>query len=96
MEKSPPKFRKTPHGITTLTPENDTFIKANYLDIPIKTMARMMGLKHDISVRTRIRQLGLVIASRDGRLKRRSNVFIYRNSIDFQQLHIKGRMRPRS
>lgn len=41
---------------------HDEFLKENYLKIPVKTMARMIGKGNsEITVFTRLRQLGLVI-----------------------------------
>lgn len=39
----------------------DQFLKDNYLTMPVKTIAKAIGKKSDITVRTRMRQLGLVI-----------------------------------
>lgn len=39
----------------------DQFIKDNYLTMPVKTIAAAIGKKSDITVRTRMKQLGLVI-----------------------------------
>lgn len=47
-------------GKTTSTLAIDRFLKRNYLTMPLKTMARGIG-KSDMFVRTRLRQLGLVI-----------------------------------
>ena len=55
------KYRITPQGRTTFTDEQDEIIKDNYLEIPVKRLAAILGKKHDISVHTRIRQLGLII-----------------------------------
>ncbi|TDO68766.1 HNH endonuclease [Flavobacterium chryseum] len=55
------KFRRTPEGLTTLTPEQDLYISENYLSIPLKTMARIIGKSSCLSIRTRMKQLGLVV-----------------------------------
>lgn len=47
-------------GKTTSTPEVDNILKDQYLNIPSKTIANMIG-KSDTFVRTRLRQLNLVI-----------------------------------
>ncbi|WP_115867169.1 HNH endonuclease signature motif containing protein [Marinoscillum furvescens] len=47
-------------GKTSLTAEQDQFIKANYDKIGSKTIARKIG-KSDTAVRTRMRQLGIVV-----------------------------------
>lgn len=52
------KMRK----ITTATPDQDDFIKANYLTLPVKVIAARIGKSHTM-VRTRLRQLELVIPS---------------------------------
>jgi hypothetical protein len=45
---------------TSLSPEHDQYIQENYLTIPVKTLARHIG-RVEIVVRTRLKQLGLVI-----------------------------------
>lgn len=55
------KFRDTPEGKTTLTPDDDKYLKANYLIIPIKRIASNLCKTSDLSVRTRMKQLGLVV-----------------------------------
>jgi methylphosphotriester-DNA--protein-cysteine methyltransferase len=45
---------------TSLTAEQDQYLKENYLTVPVKTMARNFG-RNPIVVFTRIKQLGLVI-----------------------------------
>lgn len=47
-------------GKTTSTPSIDRFLKRNYLTMPSKTMAREIG-KSDTFVKTRLRQLELVV-----------------------------------
>lgn len=47
-------------GRSICTPEQDAFIKENYLTIPVKTMARLTGMSENRAFR-RIKQLGLVI-----------------------------------
>ena len=46
-------------GKTTATPENDKFIKENYLILPVKQMAIRIG-RSETLVKTRMRQLGLI------------------------------------
>lgn len=55
------KFRKSGKTVISSVSEYDDFFRENYLTIPIKTMARMIGKASDITVRTRMRQLGLVV-----------------------------------
>lgn len=45
---------------TTATPEEDVYIKANYLSLPVKTMGRHLN-RSGLFVSTRLRQLGLSI-----------------------------------
>lgn len=45
---------------TTFTPEMDAIIKANYLEIPVKRLGRMIG-KSYTGISGRLKQLGLVI-----------------------------------
>lgn len=47
-------------GRTIITPEEDQYIKENYLIYPVKTLADKME-RHDTIIRRRIEQLGLVI-----------------------------------
>ncbi len=54
------KFRRTPEGVTTFSPEQDEILKAEYLSMPIKSLARHIGKSHT-GVRGRMRQLGLTI-----------------------------------
>lgn len=55
------RFRKeSMYGRTTFTPEQTEFVLNNYLTMPEKTIARAIG-KSGTAVRTRLRQLGLVI-----------------------------------
>ena len=61
-------------GKTTSTPEIDMFLKKNYLKIPIKTIAPEIG-KSDTFVRTRLRQLGLVIPSELAARRRADNYY---------------------
>ena len=49
--------RETKSSIT----QHDQFLRDNYLTMPVKTIASAIGKKSDITVRTRLRQLGLVI-----------------------------------
>lgn len=62
-------------GRTTLSKQQDTYILENYLSVPSKTIAQNIG-KSDTAVRTRLRQLGLIIPpeiieqrKRDSRIK---------------------------
>jgi len=45
---------------SSATPEEDDFIKANYLTMPVKQMCRALN-RSDVFFRTRLRQLGLTI-----------------------------------
>lgn len=54
-------FKYINRPVTSSISKHDDFLKENYLIYPIKTMATMLGLDYDITVRTRLRQLGLVI-----------------------------------
>ncbi len=69
------KFRDTPEGKTTLTPEMDDFIKANYLTVPMKRMAVIFGKTTCLPVRTRMRQLGLVVPADILAERKKSNCF---------------------
>lgn len=51
---------QTTTGRTSATPEQDEFIKANYLTMPIKRMETVMG-RTQTFIRTRMQQLNLVI-----------------------------------
>lgn len=55
------KFRTMNKPVISSIGHHDDFLRNNYLTMPIKTMARAIGLKHDIAVRTRLRQLGLIV-----------------------------------
>lgn len=47
--------------VTTASPQEDKFIKENYLTMPVKTIAGELGRIGDTFVRTRLKRLGLVI-----------------------------------
>lgn len=47
---------------TTATPQEDEFIKANYLTMPVKQMCKALG-RSDVFFRTRFQKLGLIIPS---------------------------------
>ena len=46
--------------VSTSTPEIDCYLQLNYLRVPVKTMAKAIGRSNSF-VRTRMRQLGLVV-----------------------------------
>lgn len=54
-------FRKMNKPVISCITQFDDFLRENYLKMPIKTMARAIGKNSDITVRTRMRQLGLVV-----------------------------------
>lgn len=55
------KMRRDENGfLTTCTPEDDAFIKANYLELPPQRMADIIGCS-ETKVKKRMRQLGLIV-----------------------------------
>lgn len=74
------KFRsQAMQGKTTFTPEEDAIIFDNYLVLPIKTIARLIGRSHT-GVNTRLRQLALIVPQ-ELRNKHRENTLFRKGSI---------------
>ncbi len=69
-------FRYINRPVKSSISQHDDFLRENYLKIPVKTMARMIGKSNsEITVFTRLRQLGLVIPKELAEKRKRESCF---------------------
>jgi len=68
------KFLYINRPVISSISEYDDFLKENYLSIPLKTMARMIG-RSEITVRTRVRQLKLIIPKELAERRKKESCF---------------------